>query len=120
MRGPAAIGSFVFEEEVTPWGAAITAAGELDLGAVPELRKRLGDALGRGVRRLLLDLDEVTFIDSISLAAIVAARRRMGDAGRMAVVTRHPYVLLILEAGGLDSVIDVYPTRFEAEAALSG
>ena len=73
-----------------------------------------------GARRLLLDFTDLTFIDSISLAAVVAAYRRMGDGGRLVIVTEHPYVLLILEAGGLDSVIDVFPTRSEAEAALTG
>jgi anti-anti-sigma factor len=67
---------------------------------------------------MLLDFEAVTFIDSISLAAVVAAHRRMGPGGRLALATGHPYVLLILEAGGLDGVVEVFPTRDEAEAAL--
>lgn len=102
----------------TPWGCEITASGELDLAGVPALRRCLAAATEAGARRLLLDLGEVTFIDSISLAAIVAARRRLGEDGRVAVATEHPYVLLILEAGGLDSVIDVFPTRDAALESL--
>ena len=111
-------GSYGVSGQGEPWGEAITAWGEIDIAAVPELRRRICDALDSGAERLLLDLSGVTFIDSISLAAVVAAKTRMGDAGRLAVVAAHPYVLLILEAGGLDAVIDIFPTRDAAEAAL--
>lgn len=113
-------GSLVLVDEPTPWGAVIAARGEMDIAGVPELRELLEDAMSRGVRRLVLDLSGITFIDSVSLAALVAAQRRMGDEGRLVIATSHPYVLLILEAGGLDSVIEVFGSRREAEAALSG
>lgn len=120
MKAATVTGSLVLEDEVTPWGTVIVAAGELDIAAVPELRRRLEAAVSSGARRLLLDFTAITFVDSISLAAIVAARRRMGEDGRLVVATAHPYVLLILEAGGLESVIDVFPTRDDAEVALTG
>lgn len=115
---PTCNGTFSITDETEPWGRVICARGELDITAVPELRTHLGDALAAGARLLLLDFDAVTFIDSVSLAAIVAAERRMGPDGRLAIATGHPYVLLILEAGGLDDVIEVFSTRDEAEAAL--
>jgi anti-sigma B factor antagonist len=113
-------GSVVLADEATPWGAVIAVSGELDITGVPALRERLDAVMSRGVRRLVLDLTGIRFIDSVSLAAIVAAGRRMGDDGRLVIATSHPYVLLILEAGGLDSVIDIFSTRDEAEAALAG
>lgn len=97
-------------------GAAIVASGELDLSAVPELRRMLESA---HADRLLLDLTEVTFIDSLSLATVVAAKRRMGPQGRLAVVVGHPYVMLIFQAGGLESVVDVFESRDEAERYLA-
>lgn len=118
MREHRSIPAAAISEEPTPWGAVIAVEGELDLTGAPALRERVDAALGRGVTRLLFDLSAVTFIDSVSLAAIVAAGRRMGEGGRLAVATDHEYVLLILEAGGLDGVVDVFPSREEAEAAL--
>lgn len=118
MRSPTDNGTFTITGETEPWGRVICARGELDIAAVPELRAHLGEAVAAGARRLLLDFDAVTFIDSISLAAIVGAERRMGSEGRLAIATGHPYVLLILEAGGLDGVVEVFATRDEAEAAL--
>jgi anti-sigma B factor antagonist len=107
-------------DERTPWGAVIEVSGELDIAGISRLRERLDAVMAQGAQKLVLDLSGITFIDSVSLAAIVAARRRMGDGGRVVVATSHPYVLLILEAGGLDSVVEVYPSRDEAEAALTG
>lgn len=120
MKAPTVTGTLVLEVEQMPWGVVIAAAGELDVGSVPALRKRLEEAVSGGARRLLLDFGELTFIDSVSLAAVVAAHRRMGEDGRVVIATEHPYVLLILEAGGLGSVIEVFPTRSDAEAALTG
>jgi anti-sigma B factor antagonist len=99
-------------------GAVVIAEGELDLSAVPELRGALERAAALGGGRVLLDLGEVSFLDSLSLAAIVAAKRRMSEGGRLAVVVRHPYVRLIFEAGGLDGVVALFGSRAEAEAYL--
>jgi len=108
----------LFEHLVPSDMVVLVARGELDVAAVPELRARLeGVAPGK---RLLMDLLDVTFIDSLSLAAIVAAKRRMGPEGRMALAADHHYVLLILEAGGLESVVEIFPTRDQAQAYLLG
>jgi anti-sigma B factor antagonist len=112
------LGGYGLATESAPWGLVVVARGELDVAAVPELRRLLGASVRTS--RILLDLSEVTFIDSLSLAAIVAAKRRLGDEGRLAVVADHHYVLLIFEAGGLDSVVEVFRTRDEAEAHLRG
>jgi anti-sigma B factor antagonist len=111
--------AFALEDVPASWeGLLLVARGEIDIDAVAELRQHLERATSSGARRLLLDLAEVTFIDSLSLAAIVAANRRLGHAGRLAVVADHAYVLLILEACGLDSVVEVFRTRGEAETYL--
>lgn len=118
MRSPSYSGTFGLSADETSWGRAVTAWGELDIAAVPDLRSQVEAALAAGARRLLLDLSAVTFVDSVSLAAVVAAKRRMGPGGRVVIATSHPYVLLILEAGGLDGVVEVFESRTAAEASL--
>src|SRR4051794_22897801 len=99
-------------------GVLLVGRGEFDVSSVSALRERLDGAVASGAQRILLDLAEVTFIDSLSLATIVAAKRRMGDQASLALVVVHPYVRLIFEAGGLDSVVDVFETRAAAEDHL--
>lgn len=107
-------GGFLLTEESVSWGKLLAAGGELDLTATPALREWLSTALAEAVHRVVLDFSEVTFIDSLALATVVAAKRRLGPDAKLAVVATNPYVLLILEAGGLDSVFAVFRTREDA------
>jgi len=116
-QSPMWLGGAEIEQEDAPWtGLAVVARGELDVAALPDLRAQLADVPTGG--RLLLDFSEVSFIDSAALAAVVAAKRRMEPGARVAVVTSAPYVLLVLEAAGMDSVFGIFETRDEAESYL--
>ena len=107
----------VISAETPDWpGALIVASGELDVQSVPELKEHLTEAVDAGTKRIVVDLADVSFIDSLSLSALVGARRRLGDDGRLAIVAVHEYVRLILQATGLEQVLDVFETRDEAIA----
>jgi anti-sigma B factor antagonist len=111
----------VISAESPDWpGALIVARGELDVQSVSELRNQLNKAIDAGNTRVVVDLAEVSFIDSLSLSALVAARRKLGDDGRLAVVAVHEYVRLILQATGLEQVLDVFDTREDAVAFVQG
>ena len=56
--------------------ATIALSGELDLAAVPILTENLAPFEGNGVSTIVLDLQDLTFIDSSGLLAFVEARRR--------------------------------------------
>jgi anti-sigma B factor antagonist len=94
---------------------ALDVHGELDLHTAPVLRERVGSLLDQGATGLLLDLSEVTFIDSIAVAVIVGAQRRLEGTGRVAIIGTGEYVELIFEAGGLDGVLARFDERSEAE-----
>lgn len=111
----------VISKETPDWpGALIVASGELDVQSVPELRERLAEATDSGAKRIVVDLADVSFIDSLSLSALVAARKKIGDDGRLAIVAVHEYVRLILQATGLEQVLDVFETRDDAVAFVQG
>jgi anti-sigma B factor antagonist len=113
-------GGFLLAEETVPWGRLAVLAGELDMDAAPLLRDWLTTAIEGGTDKIVLDFSDVTFVDSLSLAAVVAAKRRLGPGGRLAVVVDNPYVLLIFEAGGLDSVFEVFASRDAAVEHVGG
>ena len=56
----------------------VALAGELDLHRVPEL----ADALQAAAGRVVIDLQEVTFLDSATLVLLVQEHRRLQAAGR--------------------------------------
>src|SRR4051794_28699747 len=90
--------------------------GGLVLRAVPGLRLRLAEALERGTGPVVVDLTDVTFIDSMGLSALLNALRRLTRAGRrMLLSTDEGPVLRLLQMTRLDSTFPLYDSP---EAAL--
>jgi anti-anti-sigma factor len=111
----------VTEEPFEPAGLVICVSGELDIATVPHLRRRLAAALDRGVRRVVIDLRPLDFLDSIAVAALLHAARQLGDDGRLAVVVApDSYIRMVFEIAGLPQCLDVVETRAEAVARVSG
>ncbi len=109
-------------EDTTDGDLAIVAmGGELDYEASPQLRARLVGAIKAGGRRLVLDLSDVTFIDSTAIGVLAGTVARLDDAGggSLAVVSTNEKVLQIFEITGLDSVIALHSSREEAVSAFS-
>jgi len=89
----------------------LTIAGELDIATVPVVRERLTALTDGGARRLVVDLRDVSFMDSTGLAAFIHAKMRLGDEGAMTLVLEpDSYARLIFEVAGLDGVLDVVDT----------
>ena len=97
----------------------IAVQGELDLLTVPDLRAALVAATAANADAVVLDLLGVSFIDSVSLAAIVRAKRDLGTKRLAVVIAPDSYVTLIFEIGGMDSIVELVGTREEALARLS-
>jgi anti-sigma B factor antagonist len=89
--------------------------GDLDLYNVEQVRAALAGAVDRTPARLVVDLDQVDFVDSTALGALVEARRGLG-AGAFRVAAPRPEVRRALEVSGLDRHLDV---RTSVDAALA-
>jgi anti-anti-sigma factor len=108
------------EEPLQPSGLVLVGSGELDIATVTTLRERLDAAVDAGVKRLVLDLSGVRFVDSVALASILTTKRRLAGEGRLIVVVdRSSYVMLVFECSGLPGVIEMAETRDEAVAMLA-
>jgi anti-anti-sigma factor len=84
----------------------VQASGEIDINACETLRHVLLDALALHPARIVVDMAEVTFIDSSGISVLVAAHKR-GELTGTAVVLQSPgrQVVRVLEITGLDSVL---------------
>jgi anti-sigma B factor antagonist len=77
--------------------------GELDLASADVLETELGDALGDGGSRVVVDLRELIFIDSTGIAILVAAiRRDEGDGKLRFVPSRAQAVTRVLRLTGVE------------------
>lgn len=57
-------------------------SGELDLESAPALEKCLGEILAEDHDRILLDLNELTFVDSAGVTVLIRAKREAEERGR--------------------------------------
>jgi anti-sigma B factor antagonist len=78
------MGSAPFTARVLPGTSATTIAlsGELDMATVPILQESLTRTEADGVAAIVIDLVELTFIDSTALHVFVTARERAEANGR--------------------------------------
>jgi anti-sigma B factor antagonist len=101
----------------------MVAGGDIDYSATPQLRERIADHVDAGKRRLVLDLDNVTFIDSTAIGVLIGALVRLQDAGggSVAVVCDecNRKVMRIFEIAGVENLIALHGTREEALMALA-
>lgn len=103
--------------------AVIALGGEVDLDASPGLRERIFSHINAGRRRLILDLTDVTFIDSTAVGVMVGAvtRLRESGGGSLAVVCpeRRDSMSVVVPAGGPSIVRQVFEvTGLDAGVAL--
>jgi anti-sigma B factor antagonist len=86
----------------------IRCAGEVDLATVGALRVRLQDIQLDGPTRLILVLDEVTFMDSLGLGVLIGAHKRARVLqGALVIVCTSAPVLSVLRATSLDRVFRI-------------
>jgi anti-sigma B factor antagonist len=88
----------------------VAVAGEVDIATVTRLRERLFELAASG-RTLVVDLDQVSFIDSSGLAALVgAARRAAAHGASLQVVCTRPRTRQLFRLTGLDGQVPLART----------
>jgi anti-sigma B factor antagonist len=92
--------------------------GEIDLHVSPTVTAALNDVIDQKPERLVVDLSEVTYIDSAGLAALIQALQKVeGYGGKFMLSGLQETVRSIFEISRLDQVFQIFP---DADAALAG
>jgi anti-sigma B factor antagonist len=112
VRPPAA---FTVEQAEVHGGVALLVfRGELDLAAASAMRARVESVAGSA---LVIDLRDVTFIDSSALRELLNARESAARDGRRIVLSGVPAtVARLLEMTGTAELFETAPTRASALA----
>jgi anti-sigma B factor antagonist len=115
------IGDDVQVQDAGPAVAILVIGGEVDYEVSPQLKARIMRAIKAGKRRLILDLTDVTFIDSTAIGVLAGAVERLDETGggSLSIVSEHEKVLQIFEITGLESVVTVHASREDALAAVA-
>ena len=93
-------------------------AGEIDISTVTGLRECLFELAASG-HPLLVDLDQVTFIDSAGLSVLVGtAKRAAAHGGSLYAACARPKIRKLFRLTGLDRRLPLARTLDEALDAL--
>jgi anti-sigma B factor antagonist len=99
----------------------VDVGGEIDVYTSPKLRERLVALVGEGAHRLVIDLEDVEFIDSTGLGVLVGVLKRIrARDGSMSLVCSQDGLLRVFRITGLENVFTIYASLEEAteEAAI--
>ena len=98
----------------------VSVSGELDLHTAGCLQARIEEADTLGAATVLVDLSEISFIDSSALEVLVRESKRLEGRGHsLVLVTNDPRTRRILEVTGLDRVLRAYATLQDALTELA-
>ncbi|MBW8482703.1 STAS domain-containing protein [Actinomadura parmotrematis] len=98
----------------------VTLSGELTLGeaadqAAVDILADLGSAFAEGRLDVVLDLSELTFLDSAGLKVVLRLHHATVQArGRLMLAALRPGVIRVLDIVGLDRHLTLYSTVDEA------
>ena len=94
--------------------AIVRAGGEIDASTVHALDRAVTEAASLS-SHVVIDLSEVTFVDSSGLGALIVARKTAREhAGSMSLVSPPPAVRRLLGSTHLNDVFAIYESRAEA------
>ena len=100
--------SFELTVEAAEGSVTFIPRGELDLATAPELESKVLEAIREGGRRVVVDLRELTFMDSTGVRTIVAAHQTAEESGSELAVVRPPRdssVARVIEISGIGDAL---------------
>ncbi|GAB4414086.1 MAG: hypothetical protein OHK0039_21600 [Bacteroidia bacterium] len=88
---------------------------KLDSRISPALKAEFVSLNTQGTRNLILNMEQVKYVDSSGLSAILSANRLcMALEGTMAIAHLNPHVSKLIEISHLNTVLNILPTEAEA------
>jgi anti-sigma B factor antagonist len=111
----------VTEEDVDDQTHVLALRGELDVATVPRLADPLREAIAAGKTAVVIDLGELTFLDSTGLMVLLNGLRRVvRQGGNLVIVCTNPTVLRLFDITGTAATFTVVDSRERALAAARG
>lgn len=89
--------------------------GEVDVYTAPRLKEELISVIQGGCSHVIIDMENVGFIDSSGLGVLVSALRRVREKdGSVRIVCTRDSVLKIFRITGLDKVFPIFADAAQA------
>ena len=96
----------------------VQVGGEIDVYTAPKLREQLVDLVNAGQYHLVVDMENVEFLDSTGLGVLVGGLKRVrAHEGSLRLVCTQERILKIFRITGLTKVFPIHDTVADAVAA---
>jgi anti-sigma B factor antagonist len=83
--------------------------GILDGTRTQELRERINQSIEQGAKTILVDLKEVSFMDSSGLGALVTALKAVrATGGKLCICSINEQVRILFELTSMDRVFEIF------------
>jgi anti-sigma B factor antagonist len=102
----------------TPEPGVLALDGEIDLHEAPNVKEKLAPLITAKEPHLVVDMADVTYIDSSGLALFIETMQRVQSyGGKFALCAIRPSVRTIFDISRLDQVFKIFPDRKAALAS---
>lgn len=99
---------------------SVEAEGDIDAFTAPAFKDLLMGSLKNGHRKVLLNLDKLTFIDSSGLGVLIGIQERLRERnGAFAIVSSNPSLKNVFEVAGLVWLFQVHANERDALHSLA-
>jgi anti-anti-sigma factor len=101
-------------------GTILQPGGRLDIGTYAGFESDVLAAIEAGTPWLVLDFSEVVYLGTLGVRVVMTAMKRLRAAGgRLVICAMQTPVADVIEISGLTGLLEIYPDRASALAALS-
>lgn len=97
--------AFSTDMQVDSGIAKITLSGELDASVAPTFQSQVEQAAAQRVTRLVLLMNDLDYMASAGLRALIFAKQKMGAAVDLYVVGAQPQVMEVIQKTGFNRSI---------------
>jgi anti-sigma B factor antagonist len=96
----------------------VAVGGEIDVYTAPKLRDKITELVGQGSYHLVVDMQQVEFLDSTGLGVLVGGLKKVrAHSGSLQLVCNQDRLLKIFRITGLAKVFVIHESADEALAA---
>ncbi|CAN5450919.1 anti-sigma factor antagonist BldG [soil metagenome] len=97
--------------------SVLQVGGEIDVATAPRLREQLIRLVNDEKFRIVVDLEDVDFIDSTGLGVLIGALKRVRTHdGDLVLICTEPRIVKVFEITGLNQVFQIHPSLAAAVA----
>lgn len=104
---------------MSPVVKVVQPSGILDGTKAGQFRQEISNLVDSGVDIVLIDFQDVTFMDSSGLGALVLALKTIRAAGsKLYICSVNEQIKMLFELTSMDRVFEIFPNREEFENSV--